>query len=135
MVNVEAKRRLKTLRQIARGLKQAISKLNLSETDLAVLTKLLKLVKLQIKNIGEEIEGQVRAGASNSRTTLQRDKAVAIAHSSPPRRPVLAGVERSSKRPRSCKDSKVSVTEAGEWKKPWHEVSGGAFGLGKSRKH
>ena len=26
-------------------------------------------------------------------------------------------------------------SEPGEWKKPWNEVSGGSFGLGKSRKH
>jgi len=130
---VEVKKRLRKLRQIARGLRLSLAKMDLSDSERLVVTKILRSANAQIQGY----KAQLSESRNAKIPTAEVSPKVLQTATWVPKTVNTQLVSHTGKRerPHSHTTSFPEDSELGEWKKPWNEVSGGSYGQGKSRKH
>jgi len=133
-VNVETKRQMRVLKRIVRGLRLSLQTMDLSDEDRLVVRKLLRIARAQAKESESKVTGSVNSPKPALTSSSSGAKPAAFQRPKQSSKSVVATQYKKKSRKNEAHNQRTSEFPD-EWKKPWNEVSGGAFGLGKSRKH
>ncbi len=133
-VNYEAKGQLRVLKRIVRGLRLTLQTMNLSDEDRLVVRNLLRTARLHVKKFESNFTSSVNSPNPGRTSSSSEVGGVTVHRANQGSKTVVAAQFTKKSRKKKAHSQRASEFPD-EWKKPWNEVSGGAFGLGKSRKH